>query len=61
MPADRGVERDDEGWIVVGWAVFPALVRAVIIEVSGELVENCGGVVFVVDRRPVGALGSDTA
>jgi hypothetical protein len=35
--------------------LFTALVRPVIIEVAGELVNECGGVEFVVDQDPVGA------
>jgi hypothetical protein len=61
MSTDRGLERDDGGGIVVGWAVLPALVRAVIVEVPGELVQDRDGVAFVVDQHPVGALRSDTA
>ena len=46
---------------MVGWAVLTALVRTVIIEMSGELVKHGHGVTFVVDQHPVGTLRSDTA
>jgi hypothetical protein len=52
---DWAVEGDDDGGVVVGWTLFTALVRPVIIEVAGELVNECGGVEFVVDQDPVGA------
>lgn len=58
---DWGLERDDDSGIVVGWAVLACLVRSVIVEVSGELVEHREGVPFVVDEHPVGALGSNAA
>ncbi len=61
MSTDRSIERDDEGRIVVGWTVLTALVRAMIIEVSGELLQDRDCVTFVVDQHPVGALRSDTA
>jgi hypothetical protein len=41
--------------------LLAALVRTVIIEMVGELVEHGHGVAFVVDQHPVGALGSDGA
>jgi uncharacterized protein GlcG (DUF336 family) len=37
------------------------LVRAVVVEVPGELVQDGGGVALVVDQEPVGALGSGAA
>lgn len=40
MASDRGVERDHGGWIVVGWVLVEALVRPVVVEVLGELVED---------------------
>jgi hypothetical protein len=46
---------------VVGWAVIAALVRSVIVEVPGVLVEDVRGVAFVVDEDSVGALGPDAA
>jgi len=49
MSTDRGVERDDNSGIVVGWAVLASLVRAVIVDVPGELVKDRDGVAFVVD------------
>ena len=55
VAVDRGVLRDDDGRVVVGWALLSALVRAVIVEMAGELVENAGGVALVVDQHPVGA------
>jgi hypothetical protein len=58
VAVDRGVERDDGGGVVVGRAVFAALVWAVVVIVSGELVEYCDGVAFVVDEHPVGAFRS---
>ena len=38
-----------------------SLVRAVVVEVAGEFVEDGHGVAFVVDEHPVGAFGSDAA
>ena len=61
MSTDRGIERDDEGGIVVGWTMLPALVWAMIVEVPGELVQDRDCVPFVVDQYLVGALRSDTA
>jgi hypothetical protein len=40
---------------VVRWPLIEALVRPVVIEVSGVLSQN-GGVTLVVDQHPVGAL-----
>ena len=61
MPVDRSVERDDDRRVVVGWAVPAALVRPVVVEVSGVLVEDVCGVAFVVDEDSVGAFGPDAA
>jgi hypothetical protein len=47
---------DDGGGVVVWWALFAALVWAVIVEMTGEFVQDAGGVAFVVDQHPVGAL-----
>jgi hypothetical protein len=47
VPADRSVGRDDGRRVVVGWAVAAALVRSVIVEVLGVLVEDGRGVAFV--------------
>ena len=58
---DRSVEWDDGRGVVVGWAVPAALVRPVVVEVSGVLVEDCRGVAFVIDEDSVGALGPDAA
>jgi hypothetical protein len=51
LPADRSVLWDDGRRVVVGWAVPAALMRPVVVEVSGVLVEDCRGVAFVVCRR----------
>ena len=61
LPADRSVEWDDGGRVVVRWALVATLVRPVIVEVPGVLVEDCRGVAFVVDEDSVGALGPDAA
>lgn len=58
---DRGVKWDHGRGIVVRRAVLTALMRAVIIEMPSELVQDRDCVVFVVDQHPVGALRSDTA
>jgi len=47
--------RDDDGGLMVGRALLAALVWTVIVEVSGELVQDRRGVAFVVDQDPVGA------
>lgn len=36
---DWGVGRDDCGWVAVGWTVLAALMWAVVVLVSGELVQ----------------------
>jgi len=56
VSADWALERDDDGGVVVGRALLAALVWPVIVEVSGELVQDRDGVAFVVDQDPVGAL-----
>ena len=58
-PVDPSVEWNDGCGVVVGWAVPAALVRPVVVEVSGVLVEDCRGVAVVVDEDSVGALGPD--
>ena len=59
---DWSIEWNDGRWVVVvGWAVPAALMRPVIVEVLGVLVEDCRGVAFVVDEDSVGALGPDAA
>jgi hypothetical protein len=55
VSSDWGVERDDDGRVVVGWALLAALVGPVIVEVLGVLVEDRRGVAFVVDQDLVGA------
>jgi hypothetical protein len=55
VAADWGVERDDDGRVVVGWTLVAALVGPVIVEVLGVLVEDCRGVAFVLDQDLVGA------
>jgi hypothetical protein len=44
MSADWGVARDGGRGIVVGWALLAALVRAVIVVVSDEVVEYHDGI-----------------
>lgn len=51
---DGSVHRDDAGWIVVGWQLLPALMRAVIIEVVHVLADHREGVSFAVSQQPVG-------
>jgi hypothetical protein len=46
MSVDWGIDWDDVGGIVVGRAVLAALMRAGIIKVSGELVQDQHGVAF---------------
>ncbi len=58
---DWSVEWDDGRRVVVGWAVPAALMRPMVVEMSGVLVEDCRGVAFVVDEDSVGALGPDAA
>jgi hypothetical protein len=59
--SDRGIERDHDGRVVMGWVLVEALVRAVVIEMVHVLVEDGAGVSFVVGQQPVGALFADTA
>ena len=61
MSADRRVERDNGRRVVVGRPVVAALVWPVIVEMLDVVVEDCRGVVFVVDQDSVGALGPDAA
>jgi len=56
MAADWGVERDDGGGVMVGWALLAALVRPVLVVVAGEFVEDRDRVAFVVDQHSVRAL-----
>jgi hypothetical protein len=55
------IHRDDDGWVVVGRQLLPALVRAVIIEVVQILADHGQRVSFVVDQQPVGALVAEAA
>ena len=61
--ADRGIERDHNSLVVVGWSVAMtvALVGPMGIEVVGILCQDGGGVLLVVDQHAVGALGVDSA
>jgi hypothetical protein len=61
VSADRRLERDNGRRVVVGRPVVAAQVWPVIVEVPGVLIEDCRGVVFVVDQDSVGALGPDAA
>jgi hypothetical protein len=42
--------------VVQWWALVEVLVRTVVVEVLGELVEDGAGVSLVVDQQSVGAL-----
>jgi hypothetical protein len=55
MSAEWGVARDGGCGIVVGWALLAALVRAVMVVVSDEVVGYHDGMMLVVDQHPVGA------
>jgi hypothetical protein len=57
----RRVDGDERGWVVVGWVLVEALVRAMVIEMALVFGEHRRGVPFVVDQHPVGALGPDAA
>src|SRR5919198_979714 len=59
--ADRGVERDEDRWVVIRWALAQALMRAVLVEVVGVFAEDLPRVPFAVEQQPVGALLSDAA
>jgi hypothetical protein len=59
--SDWGIERDHGGWVVAGWVLVEALVRAVVIEMVHILVEDGEGMALVVDQQPVGALFADAA
>jgi hypothetical protein len=61
MTLDRSVERDHGGRIVVGWVLVEALVRAVVVEMVDESVEDGAGVSFVIDQDSVGAFLEDAA
>jgi hypothetical protein len=61
VAADWGVDRHDEGRVVVGRVLVASLVWPVVIEVLEVLVEDGCGVVLVVDQDTVGGLGSDAA
>ena len=61
VAADRGVARDDGGGVVIGWAMFPTLMWAMIVVMPGERVKHRDGVAFVVDQHPVGAFRSHAA
>jgi hypothetical protein len=61
MTLDRGVEQSHRGGVMQWWALVEALMRAVVSEVLGELIEDGAGVSLVVDQQPVGALVADAA
>ena len=61
VPTDWGVDGDRECGVVVGRALLATLVWAVVVEMLKVLVEDRGGVAFVVDQDPVGALCPDAA
>ena len=50
MTSDRGIERERSGWIVVGWVLVEALVRAVVVEVSSKFVGDGNGVSLIADQ-----------
>jgi hypothetical protein len=52
-----GVDGDDCGRVMVGWALVEALVWSVGIEVLFVFGQYGTGVAFVVDQHPVGAFG----
>src|SRR5439155_19473323 len=51
----------NDGWVVVGWPLFEALVWAVVVEVVFVVGEQGAGVTLVVDQHFVGAFGSGAA
>ena len=59
--ADRGADRDDDRWVVVGRALAQALMRAVLVDVVGVFAEDLPRVLFAVEQQPVGALLPDGA
>src|SRR5258706_6672680 len=62
VPAAYGcVDVDDDARVVVGWLLVEALVWTVPVEVGFVLAQHGSGVVFVVDKDLVGALGSQAA
>jgi hypothetical protein len=61
MTPDRGVEQGHRGGVVQWWALVEVLVRTVVVEVLGELVEDGAGVSLVVDQQSVGAFVADAA
>ena len=61
MPADRRIERDHDGRVVIGRLMVQTLVRTVLIEVPDELSQHGSGVAFVVNEHPVGALRANAA
>jgi hypothetical protein len=61
VSTDGGVDRDDEGRVVVGRTLLASLVRSVVIEMPNVLVKDCGGVPLVVDQNTVSALCADAA
>jgi hypothetical protein len=61
MASDRGVDRDHGRGIVGRRMLVEALVRAMVIEMADEPVEDGAGVSLVVDQYSVGALRADAA
>ena len=61
MTPDRGVQQGHRGGVVQWWALVEVLVRTVVVEVLGELVEDGAGVSLVVDQQSVGALPDGAA
>jgi hypothetical protein len=54
LALDRGVDRDDHGWVVVRWMLSEALVWSVFVEMSGVLVERRAGVALGIEQDAVG-------
>jgi hypothetical protein len=55
------VERDRDVRIVSWWMLIEALRWTVLVEVLGVGVQECSGMLFVVDQEVVGALPADGA
>ena len=57
----RGVHRDDDGRVVVGWQLLPPLMRSVVVEMVHVLADHGLRVPLVVDQNVVGAFLAQAA
>ncbi len=57
----RGIHRDDDGRVMVGWQLLPSLVWPVVVDVVHVLADHGQRVSLVVDQNVVAALFAQAA